>query len=85
MANAYDSEKDKELWRIQSEEDNGDDFDIVVRIMEYDGGKPKVGMNRYNKVTDRWQKLGRLTQKETAILATQLNAAATELMNIKGY
>ena len=73
----YDPEKDKvthEVGEVPTEAGS-----IVVRVFSYNGGEPKVGVNRTwldNNGDQKFKNLGRLTRDEADALAPLLTQAA---------
>jgi hypothetical protein len=75
---AYEKELDKELFKTEREFFNSK---IVVSVMSYNEGTPKIQISRLNKNDDQWtfSKLGRLTSEESAALVEMIKEARDHL------
>lgn len=76
----YDPEKDKVLTEVG--EVNSDDGDLLVRVMAYNGGSPKVAINRRfftRKGEERTKSPGRLTEADLKGLIPLLSKAKKAL------
>lgn len=69
---AYDSTKDKTLWEEALSVD--DENEIRVVVMQYNGGEPKIQLNRMEG--KGFRKFGRMTADECVRLLPLLTRAA---------
>ena len=74
----YEQEKDIEHWREEMK-----DGDVVVRVMQYDGGLMKVAINRWERENTRWLRLGRFTDKESTFISSACAAAAERIKQMR--
>lgn len=74
---AFDPSLDKEL---NKKEKAFDDTKIIVSVMSYNGGKPKIQISRQNRNENGWifSKLGRLTEEEAKALSQMLQEILEE-------
>ena len=70
----YDETLDEELWRSTSAEAIEDTM-ILVRVMRYNKKDVKMQINRWNTKSEHFNKLGRLTMAETALVLPQIRGA----------
>lgn len=71
---AYDPNLDKQLFKVEKEFDT---TKLIVSIMSYNDGQPKLQISRNNYNEDHWtfSKLGRLNKEEATALNEMIEKA----------